>query len=93
VSLNPADPNVRLAQFGRQVELFLEGDIGSFLLERAESQIEEAVRELKKTDPYNGKAIQTLQNRIEVAESIAQWLGETIQQGHQAMEELKNAQS
>jgi hypothetical protein len=91
--LDPDQPTVRWAAFGRQVELFLEGDIGSFLLARAERQIEEAAKDLKVADPYDYKAVQKAQNRIVVAESIIEWLGEAIAAGHSAIEELKNAQT
>lgn len=91
--LNPDDPNVRLAQFGRQVELFLEGDIGTFLIERARSQMTSAMNDLKVVDPYESKEVQKCQNRIVVAQTIIEWLGEAIAAGHESMEELKNAQT
>lgn len=91
--LNPEDPNVRSAQFGRQVELFLEGDIGSHLLKKASEEIEEAIKQLKEVDPYDARAVQKAQNKVKVAESIAGWLGSAVLEGHEAIEELKHAQS
>ena len=91
MALNPDDPTVRWAQFGRQVELFLEGDIGSFLVERARQQIEEATKKLKSADPFKPEEIIAYQSQIKVAESIIGWLGEVIAAGHSAIEELKNA--
>ena len=93
MTLNPDEPTVRWAAFGRQVELFLEGDIGTFLITRAQNQIEEATKELVVADPHDFAMIQNLQNRVKVAESIIEWLGEAIAAGHSALEELRNAQS
>jgi hypothetical protein len=91
VALDPEQPTVRWAAFGRQVELFLEGDIGTFVLDRARVQIEDAMTELKRVDPFKPEEIIRLQNRVAVAESIVTWLGEAIAAGHSAIEELKNA--
>lgn len=90
VMLNPDEPTVRWATFGRQVEQFLESDIGDFLVTRAKKQIEEAIQDLKVADPFKPEEVQKLQNRIIVAESIIDWLGEAIAAGHSALEELKN---
>jgi len=93
MTINPDEPTVRWAAFGRQVELFLEGDIGNFLVARARKQIEEATADLVVADAHDFAEIQNLQNRVKVAESIIEWLGEAIAAGHSALEELKNAQS
>jgi len=93
MTLNPDEPTVRWAAFGRQIELFLDGDIGRFLVEKAKVQIEDATAKLVVADPYNSQEIQKLQNRVKVAESIIEWLAEAIAAGHSALEELRNAQS
>lgn len=89
--LNPDDPTVRWAAFGRQVELFLESDIGVFIVKQAEKQIEDAICDLKAIDPYDNRGVQKAQNKVKVAESILEWLGDAVRAGHQAIEELKNA--
>lgn len=92
LNLNPDEPTVRWAQFGRQVELFLEGDIGGFLLKKAQVEIDDALAALKIVDPYDTRAVQKAQNKVKVAESIIEWLAEAINSGQSAMEELKNAE-
>ena len=93
MALDPEEPTVRWAQFGRQVELFLESDIGDYLVKRARTEIEEATAKLVATDPFKPEEIIAHQHRIKVAESIIEWLGEAIAAGHSALEELRNAQS
>lgn len=91
MALNPDDPAVRWAAFGRQVELFLEGDIGKYLVHRFTQQILEATEDLKKVDPFSPQEIMRIQNRIHVGESILEALRDVIAAGHSALEELKNA--
>lgn len=83
--LDPEDPTVRTAVFGRQVEDFLNGDIGAFLLKRAQADITEGLDELRDVDPEDPKAVRAAQNKVRVAQSIINWLGDVVQQGHQAM--------
>ena len=76
--------------FGFEVEAFLKSEIGSYLVRRADAEIEEAVEGLKHCDPEDPKAIRALQYKIAVAESIQYWLGEAITSGLNAQEELHN---
>lgn len=87
--LDPDDPNLRMAVFGRQVEDFLNGDIGSYLVKCAQAEIDEGLKALRTVDAEDPKAVRTAQNRVEVAESIMQWLGDAISRGHAAVELLK----
>jgi hypothetical protein len=47
------------------------------------------VEALKVVDPYDSKAVQDIQNRIAVAESIMGWLGDAVAEGQSAIEQLK----
>jgi hypothetical protein len=87
--LNPEDPLVRWATFGRQVEDFLDGPIGQHLLSKARQQAQDAVDKLKIADPEDAKAIRALQNQAQVADSILGWLGDVIHEGQGALEALK----
>ena len=71
------------------VEDFLEGPIGDYLVKKADEQASKAIDELKVTPPEDTNAIRTLQNKIQVAESITGWLGEAIHEGQMALEHLK----
>ena len=55
--LDPNDPTVRQAVFGRQVEDFLSTEIGQFLIQRAVTQEEEAIEELIEAEPGQDQKI------------------------------------
>lgn len=86
---DPDDPIIRTAVFGKQVEDFLTGDIGEYLVKRAKNEIDNAVEKLKKINPRANRSIQTLQNQIKVCESIAGWLGDAVISGQQAMKVIE----
>jgi len=82
---NPLERSIAL---GFQVEAFLQSDVGRYLVQRADEEIEEAVEELKRVSPEHTAVIRALQGKIHVAESIQFWLAEAIQEGANAMQEL-----
>lgn len=75
--------------FGISVERFLQSDIGKYLVERADAEIDEAVEALKRSDPEDAKAIRALQGKIFVAESFQLWLAEAIQDAANSQQELE----
>ena len=86
--LNPNDPVVRTAVFGRQVEEFVNSDIGRHIAKRADDEINDCLEELKRISPdwpWGRRKIARLQNRIATAERVMNWLAEAITEGHQAM--------
>lgn len=89
MQLDPEDPKVRWAMFGKQVELFLQGDIGSYLVKRAKQEGDEAVEELKKVDAFDGNAVAAIQLKARVADAVIVWLGDAIAAGESATEQLK----
>ena len=84
---NP-NPLEKAIAFGFRVEAFLQSDIGRYLVQRADEEIEEAVEELKRVSPEHTAVIRALQGKIHVAESVQFWLAEAIQEGANAMQEL-----
>lgn len=84
---------LRKIDFGFQVEAFIQGEIGQYLIKRAEGEVAQAVEELKQVNPHEYQAIALIQNRIRVAESVQYWLAEAIQSGHAAQDELIDQQS
>lgn len=74
----------RTIAFGLDVEAFVKSPIGVYLADRAESEINDAMEQLKVADPENPKAIRDLQARIWRADSFQRWLAEAIQDGWQA---------
>jgi hypothetical protein len=84
--IDPENPDVRRAVFGRKVELFLESDVGQYLEQCAAAEMEEAAEKLKSVNPEDPKAIRDLQFKIRVAESVVNWLADAIRSGQQARE-------
>lgn len=93
MALDPDDPKVRWAMFGKQVEYFLQSDVGRFLIDRAKSEAAEALEDLKSADPYDGAKIVQIQMRAKLADAIVVWLGDAIAAGESATEQLKIEQA
>lgn len=72
------------AVFGKVVENFLSSDIGSYLLERAKEEEQEAVEALARVSPWRRRRIQQLQNQIWRAQQFQVWLADAIVTGQQA---------
>jgi len=79
--LDENNPLVQSAVLGRQVEAFLESDIGKYLVARAESEAKEAMDQLKTVSFWRKRRIIWLQNRICVAENFQMWLGQAYSEG------------
>jgi hypothetical protein len=85
------DPILRVAVFGRQVEIFLESDIGQYLLQCAQKDIDEATESLKKVDPFRPEEILKIQHKLQVAESVIGWLSDAVQAGTQANQTMRES--
>ncbi len=88
--LDPDDPKVRWATFGKQVELFLQGDIGSYLVKRARTEMDEAYEDFKVVDPLDTQKVAAVQRKALIADKVISWLGEAIAAGEDAVEQLKH---
>jgi hypothetical protein len=87
--LDPEDPLVQAAVFGKQVQEFLQEDIGNYLVGLARDQGDVAMRELKTVDPTETERIIALQMRIQIADNFIQWLAEAVAMGLQAQQTLE----
>lgn len=76
------------AILGRDVEDFLNSEVGKYLVGCAEQEANEAMNELKKIATWRKRRIAELQNKIWRAESFQRWLGELIIGGRQAIQQL-----
>jgi hypothetical protein len=91
--LDPSDPYVETARFGREVENFVTSPIGDFLLKRAHALAEEATATLiEKAHELDKDQIRDLQTDIYRGVSFQRWLGEAILEGHAAIEALKEGE-
>jgi len=70
------------AVFGQQVEAFLHSEIGSYLINRAQSEVEEALRKLRNCSESELKQIQS---EVWRAESIVIWLSQAVEDGLRAL--------
>jgi len=89
IDLDINDPLVKSAVLGRQVEEFLESDIGKYLVGRAESEAREAMDLLKNVSFWRKKRIIWLQNRIKTAENFQMWLGQAYSEGLHALHTIE----
>lgn len=87
--LDPEDPNVRTAVFGKMVEDWIAGDVGAFVVKRYEARIEEVTERLKKVMPWRFLRIMRLQHELKVREEFLSDLGSAIQEGHNALNILE----
>jgi hypothetical protein len=76
------------AILGKQAEMFVNSDIGKYLLARAEEKSRICYDQLKKVAPWRQKRIRDLQNEIWKCESFRTWILESINEGQFAQEEM-----
>jgi hypothetical protein len=73
---------------GIQARNFLNSNIGKYLLNKIDKQVESALHNLRNVDPYNPQDIQKYQNDIRVAESSKAFLREAINEGFNAQQRI-----
>jgi hypothetical protein len=75
--------------FGMQVQVFLRSKIGTYLVDRAQSEVEEKTSRLKQhpilKDPEGAAQ---LQQEINTAENVLYWLAEAVKEGALLMEQM-----
>lgn len=82
LGLDPEDPLVRTAVFGVEVQEFLKGPIGDYLLKQAENRLADLMDKLKKVNPvtHSGELL-AIQAEIRHLEKFEGWLAEAVQAG------------
>lgn len=89
-TIDPDEPLVRTAVFGKQVEDFLTSDIGDYLLQKAKHEEADAIEALVQgVGTLPEREILELRNRIWTARKFQSWLGRAVEMGLQSMELLK----
>ncbi|MFZ4856146.1 MAG: hypothetical protein ACOYL3_07090 [Desulfuromonadaceae bacterium] len=76
-------------RFGIEAEAFIASPLGKYLQQRAESEVVDAVTQLKTVDPCDHAQIVKLQNDIYRAESFTAWLADLITSGWEAEKEIR----
>ena len=87
------DPIIRqlmeTASFGEAAKIFLNSDMGKYIVDKATEEIDEAVAGLIDADPFDTKKITELQLKIRSAQGAITWLGESITEGNHAILQLE----
>ena len=68
---------------GKKAENFLTGELGKYIIDRAQDQSEAAIIKLVSVDPNDTDKIQYLQNEIRVTRMAIEWLSDLIVMGAQ----------
>lgn len=87
--LSEDDPTVRAAVFGKQIEHFLQSDIGSYMLHCATNQRSAALDRLARVDAAKADDIRAIQLELKVAEKFIDWLGDAVAAGLQATQHIQ----
>ena len=75
---------VDIAVLGEQVDQFMRSDVGLFLKNKIDIELNEAVVELKGANAFDPVAVQKAQNKVWRAESLAEWISQAIMSGLRA---------
>jgi hypothetical protein len=92
MQLNPSDPTTLIAVFGRQVEDFLNTDLGMYLSQCAEEDRKKAFEELRTVNPFADDGMQKVaaaQHKLRIAECFMAWVAEAVAKGLQATQQLQ----
>jgi hypothetical protein len=69
---------------GKQVENFLSGDVGKYLLDRANDEVKAGLAILKKVNYTDAEGVRLAQNRVWRGESVRDWLQQALIAGARA---------
>ena len=72
---------------GEKTKEFLSNELGKFLLQKAQEEIDQVIDDFQYVDPHDIKVITQLQTRLRTALSVPQWLEQAISEGRQALDE------
>lgn len=72
---------------GHQAELFFNSELGQYIEEMAQMEVEDASDKLAVVDPFDTKQIRKLQDQIARYVSFKQWMYNAIAEGNAAYQE------
>lgn len=81
---------IRRATFGRQVEQFLNTEVGKYLVCRANDEVAKAVFDFKNCCPTDAVEVQSIQNRMKQGENFIEWISQAVNDGLQALNILED---
>lgn len=74
---------------GEQVNRFLFGEVGKYLLQKAERDRDRAIAEISTVDPHNATEIVRLQSELATPGKVLKWLADAVSAGLVARERLE----
>lgn len=81
----PVDDHLqKVLSFGQEAASFLQTDIGTYLLQCADKEIEVATNALQSVAPWRTRRIRDLQNQVWRAQSFKKWMSDAISAGEKA---------
>jgi hypothetical protein len=84
-----SDELLTVAVFGKQVEIFWDGELGGYLKMRIAAEREEAMKNLARADRNNAQEVGRWQDRIAMVDLIQDWITDLIKDGLQAARALE----
>ena len=81
---------LKQAQLGIEAQAFLTTELGKFLLQKSDNELDEAYQQLLTVKPSDTDALLQWQGQAQTAIHFKQWLSEAILTGNYAESELKD---
>jgi hypothetical protein len=81
---------LKQAQLGIEAEAFLSTDLGRYLLDKADQELEDAQNKFLELLPNDSAGLLQLQSQAKRAINFKSWLSEAISTGIYAEQELKD---
>ncbi len=79
----------KAVQIGDKARAFLSSELGQYVADRAQAEIDDALEKLANVDPTDSNAVRQHQNDLHRAESALMWLAEAIQNGDAALQTME----
>lgn len=86
------DELLRVAQRGLEIEADLRSPVVQHILDRAREAADQALGKLVEADPAKPEEVRNLQNEVKRHYDIATWIKDAVEEGRQAIEELRARQ-
>ncbi len=82
---------MRKIELGMDIERFLTGSIGLYVMTRGENERANALDELAKVDAEDPKKIRHLQNQVTAIDLLNTWLMDALSEAEEAERQLHEA--
>lgn len=80
------------AGFGVEIEHFITGPVGQYLIAMANQEAEEAVEEMKTVDVSDTEAVRKVQDKLNTPNKVMDWLERVVKEGRESHDILREAE-